>query len=419
MTSLVPFAGRKKAPCVSQDAMVGAMMTSLISDLEKAYNGQECIHGLQEFLKHGSIPKNAIQNNRLLLKSLMAINYECIFKRSDIKAALVELDCKLQYKISNGYQCHGWADDWASFIHVCIMDVKKSFRNCKNFARVSAWLMELYDILKTSHKNMSPTERSTSQSSSCLGDQTTPCATKRRCLVYRKSQSPDKEEQEEESTLDDSFHFDPKHDMAIKVSGVGKILQSKKYKQLPCGARVYLFGDGSTWEINPHTLEFMHFRMIKAEGNALKLRDSLRMMSKVMDKVMKRLMTWGMKKVRKRRPHPNSQNQQVPRVRARARARSRWPTNSRRQGRARARAGSCSPMSPRSMPRIATKPRRGTVNTAGSGTRSFTRRRRRGAQMRLPRLLLARQPLHIARRSLDDREMLGVAWENVRWWLGT
>ena len=253
MTSLVPFAGRKKAPCVSQDAMVGAMMTSLISDLEKAYNGQECIHGLQEFLKHGSIPKNAIQNNRLLLKSLMAINYECIFKRSDIKAALVELDCKLQYKISNGYQCHGWADDWASFIHVCIMDVKKSFRNCKNFARVPAWLMELYDILKTSHKNMSPTERSTSQSSSCLGDQTTPCATKRRCLVYRKSQSPDKEEQEDEKTPDDSFHYDPTHDMAIKVSGVGKILQSKKYKQLPCGTRVYLFGDGSTWEINPHT----------------------------------------------------------------------------------------------------------------------------------------------------------------------
>jgi len=370
--------------------MVGAMMTSLISDLEKAYNGQECIPGLQEFLKHGSILKNAIQNNRLLLKSLMAINHECIFKRSDIKAAFVELDCKLQYKISNGYQCHGWADDWASFIHVCIMDVKKSSRNCKNFARVPAWLMELYDILKTSHKNMSPTERSTSQSSSCLGDQTTPCTTKRRCLVYRKSQSPDKEEQEDEKTPDDSFHYDPTHDMAIKVSGVGMLLQSKKYKQLPCGARVYLFGDGSTWKSIP-TLEFMNLRMNKAQGSALNLRDTLRMMSKVMDKVMKKLMTWWMKKVRKRRQHPNRQNQQVPR--ARARARSTWPTISRRQGRAR--AGSCSPMAPRSMPRIPTTPRRGTVNTAESGTKSSTRRRRKDVQMRLPRLLLARQPLHI------------------------
>jgi len=114
----------------------------------------------------------------------------------------------------------------------------------------------LYEILKANKTTMNSIPRASSQSSSSLVDQQTPSGSHRRVLIYRKSQSPTKaekgEEEDEEDTNEDSYHYDPKHDLAIKVSGLGMVLQSKKYKQLGCGARVYLFTDGSTWQVNPH-----------------------------------------------------------------------------------------------------------------------------------------------------------------------
>ena len=61
MTLALLHPGRKKAPCVSQDALVGALMGALIPDLEKAYKGELCIQGLSDFLKHSKVDMYALQ----------------------------------------------------------------------------------------------------------------------------------------------------------------------------------------------------------------------------------------------------------------------------------------------------------------------------------------------------------------------
>ena len=147
MTLALLHLGRKKAPCVSQDALVGALMGALISDLEKAYKGEQCIQGITEFLRNGKVELNILQNNKVLIRSLLSINQQCIFKRSDIKAALLDVGCRVQYRVSNGYKCSTCADEWA-FFHACIMETKKCYRNCKNFARVPSWLAGLFAIMK-------------------------------------------------------------------------------------------------------------------------------------------------------------------------------------------------------------------------------------------------------------------------------
>ena len=258
MTLALLRTGRKKAPCVSQDALVGALMGALISDLEKAYKGEQCIQGITEFLRNGKVELNILQNNKVLIRSLLSINQQCIFKRSDIKAALLDVDCRVQYRVSNGYKCSTWADDWASFFHACIMETKKRFRNCKNFARVPSWLAELFAIIKESDVDKDGSLGSQSSSACSSRAPWTPTLTpntKSRQLVYRKSQSPSKEELEPlDLDLDKaSHHYDEVHELAIKVSGQGTIQKSKKFKQLGNGMRVYIFPDGTTWATCPHT----------------------------------------------------------------------------------------------------------------------------------------------------------------------
>jgi hypothetical protein len=151
MTLALLHTGRKKAPCVSQDALVGALMGALISDLEKAYKGEQCIQGITEFLRNGKVERNTLQNNKVLIRSLLSINQQCIFKRSDIKAALLDVDCRVQYRVSNGYKCSTWADDWASFS----MRASWKPRNASGIARtLQGFLHGLLSCLPSSRKVM-------------------------------------------------------------------------------------------------------------------------------------------------------------------------------------------------------------------------------------------------------------------------
>ena len=145
-----------------------------------------------------------------------------------------------------------------TIFHACNMETKKCDRTCKNFATVPSWLAELSAIFRGRdlEKDCSLGSQSSSACSSrAPGTPTLTPGTKSRQLVYRKSQSPSKEELEQlRVALDKASHlYDEVHELAIKVSGQGTIQKSKKFKQLGNGMRVYIFPDGTTWATCPHT----------------------------------------------------------------------------------------------------------------------------------------------------------------------
>ena len=136
-----------------------------------------------------------------------------------------------------GHQNSTWMDDWASFIHACVMEIRKGYRNCKNFARTPPWLAELYELLKLHdaqhYKANKDKDKDVSSQSHHSGDsyETPVCGS--RPLLYRKSQSPSKQDMEEIKQLKHkaTYFYDEDRDLAIMVSGQGLVQKSIKFKQ--------------------------------------------------------------------------------------------------------------------------------------------------------------------------------------------
>ena len=226
--------------------------------MEKACLGEYDVPGLQDFKATGKMNKEVLHLNSNTLQALLGVNSGGIFRRSQLREALVNMDLKVQYKISHGYRNSTWSDDWASFYHACLMEVRKIFRNSKTCSRQPAWLTVLFTLLKkhnmeqtTDYTNKETMERVCASSNGSVDHETHTTKTSRP-LMYRKSQSPSKESLEEIKTLEPmtnkaTFFFDAMHDLAIMVCESGIVSQSTNYKELGFGTREYTFPSGTTW----------------------------------------------------------------------------------------------------------------------------------------------------------------------------
>ena len=126
LTLVVPTPLHRKAPCLPVDTMEGA--------LDQAFQWRCMFPGFEEFKISGRITRDTINSN-------------VIFEMSQLKEALVQLDAKVHHKVSQGFRNTIWADEYGSFLHACIIDLLKVFRNTKDCTRTPLWLQNLFKLL--------------------------------------------------------------------------------------------------------------------------------------------------------------------------------------------------------------------------------------------------------------------------------
>ncbi len=267
---------RRGAPHVELAAMVDALESCL--PLEEGFKGNLMSKGWEEYTRTGKISKEAMQSNFIILHTLLGINSQGIFKRQQLKEALMTLDSKLNHKLSSaavgGKAGKEWCDDEATLMHANLVELRRCFRNNKNLRRTPPWLKTLFEKLTsvnlqgdsqdsqacpTKQVERTPLRGMDSNIKNPLGNPhkrqfsfgygAKDLSPKRaRPLVYRKSQSPTKEESMESQDKEATFYYDKAHNLGVMVSK-GKITHSGSFKTLahnlrlyqwPCGAKAKL-----------------------------------------------------------------------------------------------------------------------------------------------------------------------------------
>jgi hypothetical protein len=109
--------------------------------------------GWDDYEKSKRLDKSAMQLNFVLLDCLLDINPTALYNKSFLQDSLMHVDRLLAGRLSKAANGTKWADEGSKLLHLCFMELRRTYRNSRIGERHAPWLKSL---LNNMHGDANP-----------------------------------------------------------------------------------------------------------------------------------------------------------------------------------------------------------------------------------------------------------------------